>query len=108
MSWEPSPDHSPLSGFSPSESGPPKAGWGKDVNRVSSSRAPTQRENTQRESWVFQQWPEGKSEVGLGLPRGHREEQPGASRPLGKASTLWDNWLSGTAGKAPSAGQLRG
>lgn len=81
-SREPSPDHS--------ESGPPKGGSGEDVSRVSSSQAPTQRENTQREGWAFQQGPEGKSEVGLGLPRGRREEQPGASRPLGKASTLWD------------------
>lgn len=70
MSWEPSPDHSLLSGFSPSEFGPPKGGWGEDVNRVSSSQAPTQRENTQREGWAFQHWPEGKSEVGLGCPEG--------------------------------------
>lgn len=70
--------------------GPPKRGWGEDVSRASSSQAPTQRENTQRVGWAFQQWPEGKSEVGLCLPRGHREEQPGASRPLGKASALRD------------------
>lgn len=80
MSWEPSPGHRLLSGCSPGESGPLKGGWGEDVNRVSSSQAPTQRENTQREGWAFQQRPEGKSEVGLGLPRG-----PGRSRlePLG-------------------------
>lgn len=71
------------------------------MSRVSSSQAPTQRENTQREGWAFQQWPEGKSEVGPCLPRGHREEQPGASRPLGKASTHQDDWLAGTAGKPP-------
>lgn len=44
---------------------------------------PTQRENTQREGWAFQQWPEGKSKVGLDLPRG-----PGESHParLGRSS----------------------
>lgn len=53
VSWEPSPDHNPLSGFSPSEFGPPKRGWREDVSRVSSSQAPTQRENTQREGRAF-------------------------------------------------------
>lgn len=66
-----------------------------------SSQVPTQRENTQREGWAFQQWPEGKSEVGLCLPRGHREEQSGASRPQGMASTLQDNWLVGSRPESP-------
>lgn len=105
-SWWPSPHHNLLSGSSLFEFGPPKRGWGEDVSRVSSSQAPTQRENTQREGWAFQQWPEGKSEVGPCLPRGHREEQPGASRPLGKASTHQDNRLAGTAGKPPGLGNL--
>lgn len=43
--------------------------------------------------------------VGLGPPQGRREEQPGASRPLGKASTLRDNWLVGRNGrKSPELG----
>lgn len=74
------------------------------MSRVSSSQAPTQRENTHREGWAVQQGPEGKSEVGLCLPRGYGEEQPGASRPLGKASALLDNRLLGRAGKPPGLG----
>lgn len=47
--------------------------------------------------------------MGLGLPRGHREEQPGASGPLGKASALWDHWLVGREQQGkPRAGQLWG
>lgn len=107
VNWELSPDRNLLLA-SALEFGPPKRGWREDVSRVSSSQAPTQRENTQREGWAFSQQPEGKSEVGLGLPRGRGEEQSGASRPLGKVSTLQDNWLAGRAGKAPGAGQPRG
>lgn len=47
---------------------------------------------------------EARREVrsGAGPAQRAREEQAGASRPLGRASTLQDNWLAGTAGKAPS------
>lgn len=105
VSEELAPDLSLLSGFSPTESGPPKGGWGEDVSRVSSSQAPTQRENTQREGWAVQPGQKGSQKWGRACPEGagrSRLEPPGPwGRPPPFRTT---GWLAGTAGKALELG----